>query len=487
VTRRLLPFALLFAAALLALAAAASGWPRAHHTGRTQRALLLDPTPEGDISPFEAQSLGSLLMDALETRTDLAVTNLSKLPEPYQPEGDLLLLRPRMARTGVNLSLSLEWAELGPGRDGAWHTAAPGPGAPDATIEAAVDALPVEASPANLVLLPRDPERFWELLKADSAVYSNVGLDDALALGQRLAGEEPGCAAIQASIAHLDTIRILQNPQPLDGRVDLALAAADKALALLPGYPRALRFAARLLSDQGRQDEALNRLQDGLRLHPRSLNLLLALDYAARTAGLLDIALGARERMAALWTGAPVAPPTGFTYLYAGRLEAFETSLPTRPGVTPDGFTAFNLGYAALIRGRREEAARRFQEVEQDAAAEDHFRALAKVFRFQIEGRTADARQALDLLDRSRMGLQVPDGEFTFTMAEAAAFLGEEGLAMDLSQRAFSQGFVCAAWYRGSPFMAALQPLPRWQSILQHVDERQGRLAALHQPRDFGL
>lgn len=484
-TRRLLALALL-AAALLGLAAAAIGWQRAHRAGRTRRALLLDPVPEGGITPFEAQSLGSLLMDALETRAGLAVTTLPKLPEPYQPEGDLLLLRPRAARAGGNLGLTLEWAELGPGRDGAWHTAAPRPGAPDAAIEAAVDALPVEAAPADPALVPRDPERFWGLLKADSAVYSNVDLDGALALSQRLAAEDPGCAAIQASMAHLDTIRILQDPQPLDGHVDTALAAADKALALLPGYPRALRFAARLLSDQGRQDEALNRLQEGLRLHPRSLNLLLALDYAARTAGLLDIALGARERMAALWTGAPVAPPTGFAYLYAGRLDAFEASLRTAPGVVPDGFTAFNLGYAALIRNRPQEAARHFQVAEQDMAAEGHFRILAKAFRFQIEGRTADAREALEVLDRSRMGLQVPDGEFTFTMAEAAAFLGEEGLAMDLAQRAFSQGFVCASWYRGSPFMAALQPLPRWQSILQHVDERRARLAALHRPRDFG-
>ena len=485
-TRRLLPF-LLVTAALLTLAAGAIGWRRAHARGHARRALLLDPVPEGGLTPFEAQSLGSLLMDALETRARLAVTSLPTLPEPYQPQGDLLLLRPHAARKGADLSLTLEWAELGPGRDGAWRTVAPRPGAPEATLEAALRGLPVETSPEDPALLPRDPERFWGLLQADGAIYSNVDLDGALALDQRLAAGEPGCAAIQASMAHLDTIRILQNPQPLDGHVDFALAAADRALALLPGYPRALRFAARLLSDQGRQDEALNRLQEGLRLHPRSLNLLLALDYAARTAGLLDIALAARERMAALWTGASVAPPTGFTYLYAGRVDAFEASLQTRPGLVPDGFTAFNLGYAALIRGRREEAARRFQEAEQDATAEGHFRALAKVFRFQLEGKTADARLALDGLDRSRMGLQVPDGEFTFTMAEAAAFLGEEGLAMDLAQRAFSQGFVCASWYRRSPFMAALQPLPRWQSILQHVDERQDRMAALHRPGDFGL
>ncbi|HET8901545.1 MAG TPA: hypothetical protein VFM84_06375 [Holophagaceae bacterium] len=485
-TRHRLPIVFLLAA-LLALAAGAYGWQRAHRAGRTRRALLLDPIPGEGITAFEAQSLGSLLMDALETRAGLAVTSLPSLPEPYQPKGNLLLLRTRAARAGADLRLTLEWAELGPGRDGAWHTVAPRPGAPAAVLDAALEALPVDITPGDPALLPRDPGRFWELLQADSAVYSNADLDGALALGQRLAVEEPGCAAIQASLAHLDTIRVLQNPQPLDGHVDLARAAADRALALLPGYPRALRFAARLLSDQGRQDEALNRLREGLRLHPRSLNLLLALDYASRTAGLLDIALGARERMAALWAGAPVAPPTGFAYLYAGRVDAFEASLQTRPGLVPDGFTAFNLGYAALIKGRREEAARRFQEAEQDATAEGHFRVLAKVFRFQLEGKTADARQALDGLDRSRMGLQVPDGEFTFTMAEAAAFLGEEGLAMDLAQHAFSQGFVCAAWYRASPFMAALQPLRRWQSILQHVDERQGRLAALHRPRDFGL
>lgn len=480
--RRPIPLVL----ALAALAVGAFGWKRAHQPPRIRRALLLDPLPDGGITPFEARSLGSLLTDALETRAGLAVTTLPGLPEPYQPEGDLLLLRTHAAREGADLRLRVEWAELGPGRDGAWHTSAPPPGAPDGVINAALDALPLEAGPADPVLLPRDPGRFWDLLRADSAVYSNADLGDAVALARHLADGEPRCAAIQASMAHLDTVRILQDPRPL-GHADLALEAADRAIALLPGYPRALRSATRLLADQGRQDEALNRLADGLRLHPQSLNLLFALDYSTRTAGLLDIALDARGRIAALWAGAPLAPPVGYAYLYAGRLDAFEASLQARPGATPDGFTAFNLGYAALIRGRRDEAERRFQDAEQDAGTEGHFRALAKIFRFQIEGKAPDARQALDVLDRSRMGLQVPDGEFTFTMAEAAAFLGEEGLAMDLAQRAFSQGFVCASWYRASPFMAALQALPRWRSILQHVDERQARVAALHQPRDFGL
>lgn len=474
--------------ALLAMAlVGAFAWTRTRQLPHPRRALLLDPVPGAGIDALEAEALGPLLMDALETRAGLAVTNLSKLPEPYQPEGDLLLLRPRVAREGLNLRLTLEWAQLGPGRDGAWHSASPEAQAPQAAIRAALSALPLEWGPADPALLPQDPARFWDLLKADGASFSNADLDGALALAQRLASEEPRCAAIQASVAHLDTLRVLQDPHPLDGHVDLALAAADKALALLPGYPRALRFASRLLADQGRQDEALNRLEEGLRLHPRSLNLLFALDYSARTAGLLDIALGARDRMAQLWAGASAVPPAGFAYLYAGRLSDYMASFRTLPGAAPDGFNAFNLGYGSLIQGKRDEAAAQFQAAEQDPATEAHFRALAKVFRFQIQGKTAEARQALDILDRSRMGLQVPDGEFTFTMAEAAAFLDEPGLAMDLAQRAFSQGFVCATWYRASPFMAALQPLPRWHSILQHVDERRARVAVLYQPADFGL
>ena len=481
--RRIVPTTLLVAV----IAVGVYGWRRLHPTPRLQRVLLLDPTPGTGMTEGEAQSLGMFLMDTLETRTDLAITTLPALPEPYQPDGDLLVLRPRASREERGLRLTLEWADLGAGREGAWHSSETHMEAPDAAIQASLETLPLDLGPSPPALLPHDPAHFWDLLKADSAVYTNVDLGDALSLARRLAAEEPRCAAIQATLADLETICVLQDPHPLDGRADLALASADQALLLLPGYPRALRFASRLLSDQGHQDQALLRLEKGVRIHPHSLNLLFAIDYAARTAGLLDIALGARTRVSALWSGAPVAPPTGFTYLYAGKADAFEASFRAAPNAPPDGFNAFYRGYAALLRNHPAEAAREFQTAEEDPATEGHFRSLAQVFRLQIEGKTPEARQALDALDRTRMGLQVPDGEFTFTMAEAAAFLGEEGFAMDLAQRSANQGFACSAWYRDSRFMAALQPLPRWRSILQHVDERQARLAAAYHPEDFGL
>ena len=479
---------LLSFAALAALAAASAGWWGCHRPAPpATRVLLLDPLPGTGLDDATAKSLGSLILDELELRSALAVTTLPRLPEPFQPQGALLVVRPWAAREGDRLRLTLDWAEMGPGLPGAWHTATVPLADPQDAIPAATEALPVPLAPRIPALLPTGSEAFWGLLQADRAIHDNVNLDQAEAVAERLAAAQPGCATLQATVAHLDAIRILQDPHPLDGRADLALAAAEQALRLEPGYPRALRFACRLLSDEGHQVRALELLADGLHRHPHAMNLLFALDYAARTAGLMEVALGARARIKELWAGAPEPPPAGFAYLYAGQMDAFEASFRTQPGTPLDGFNEFNLGYADLLRGRPGEAESHFRAAEQDTATEAHFRALAKVFRFQIEGRPADAQATLDLLDRSRVGLQVPDGEFTFTMAEAAAFLGEEGRAMDLAERAFSQGFICSRWYRASPFLARLQPLPRWRAILQHVDERRIRVSGTWQPKDFGL
>ncbi|MBS1766541.1 MAG: hypothetical protein JST05_03940 [Acidobacteria bacterium] len=477
----ILPLGLVVIAASLASCRA---W---RHPDTPERVLLLTPVPGEGLDEATADVLGSLLTDELETRANLAVTNESALAQPFLPDGPLIVVRPLARREGDRLALSLEWAEMGPGLQGGWHRGDAGAMAPSQAIESALRNLPLQLSPPDPALLPRGPDVFWALLEADSAVFRNQDLDGALDRVQSIALKEPNCAYLHETLAHIDMIRTLQDAHRLDGHVEFALAAVNRALTLSPGYPRALRNATRLLSDQGQQAEAMTRLQAGLQRHPRSLNLLFALDYAARTAGLMDIALAARARIATLWAGAPDPPPTGFSYLYGGQMDAFEASFRPFPGETVNGFTAFYLGYADLLRNRPADAEPHFQAVEQNLATEDHYRRLAKVFRFAIEGKRDDARTALDLLDRDRVGLQVPDGEFTFTMAEAAGYLEEEGRAMDLAQRAFSQGFTCSDWYRASPFLAKVQSLPRWRAILQHVDARRARVAGSLKPKDFGL
>lgn len=478
---------LIAAGALAALLGGAAWWAR-HRASARPKVLLLAAESGPGLDPASGLALGGLLEDELELRAEAPVTTLGRLPEGFHPEAPTLVIRPRVSRQGEDLGLAWTWERW---EDGALRPAASGSGglagAPVPTLERALDALPLKLAPAPPGLLPQDTGAFWTLVGADAAAADNAGLAAAAERLRRLAADGRGCAAAEAVLAHLETLRVLQDPQPLNGHAALALEAADRAAAAVPGYPRALRYAARLLADQGRQEEAFPRLAEALRRRPDSITLLLALDYCARTAGLLDVAGAARDRMDRLWSGAPVPPPVAFTALYQGHPEVFAASLQEDPGLPPNGFLAFYQGYAYLVQGRREAAAARFQAALAAPATEAHIRALAQVFLLQLKGDTESAARALDALDRSRVGLQVPDGEFTMTMAEAAAFLGQEGRAMDLAQRAFSQGFTCSAWYRQSPLLAKLQALPRWRALLQHVDARRARLAATQRPGTFGL
>ena len=85
------------------------------------------------------------------------------------------------------------------------------------------------------------------------------------------------------------------------------------------------------------------------------------------------------------------------------------------------------------------------------------------------------------------MGLRISDGEFTLRMAEAAAFLGDPTLAMELAERAYTQGFDCTRWYERSPLLAPIRGTGRYGSLLQHLRERQAMLESRFPASKFGL
>jgi hypothetical protein len=114
-----------------------------------------------------------------------------------------------------------------------------------------------------------------------------------------------------------------------------------------------------------------------------------------------------------------------------------------------------------------------------------HFEALSKVYELALTDRGAEALDLLRELREARTQLRVPDGEFTFKLAEAFAFLDAKSEAVDTAHRAFAQGFGCTRWYRQAPFLAPLQDLPKWQVLLKHLQEREAPLAARFPPRTF--
>ncbi|HJW08782.1 MAG TPA: hypothetical protein VJ483_04060 [Holophagaceae bacterium] len=484
-----------YSAALLAglAALAGAGWlmhARQRVRNEGPRIALVDLQPGPGMGAAEAMALGVIIQDHLETLGDAPVVSMPEPPLRFPPSrGPAFLIRGTASRQGDLLGLEYRWCRLeGTSPEGAaWTPISVPPSPPAQAVQQLLGQLPVRLAPSGATLLPNSPPAFWDLLRATGSLFTNTSVEDAVMVGHRAMKDAPDCATAHFTVAILSYHQMLEDPTPFDTASDLVDAAFRKGLDLAPNHPRGLMQYCRTKSDAGRQKEALELLKPAFKRHPSSIDLLWALDYAARTSGLLDLAVASRRRMNEVHDLTGRAQPLAYAYLYAGRLDLFEQSLWESRSSMENALIFLERGYLFLIKGDRAAAHAAFQRAEHEAAAQKHVSLLAKCFRLQLEDRSAEARASLAELDRQRTGMRVPDGEFTFSMAEAAAFQGEEGLAMDLAHRAFSQGFACAAWYEHSPLLRSLQALPRWKALLQHVRERQARLEAQFAAKDFGL
>jgi len=205
----------------------------------------------------------------------------------------------------------------------------------------------------------------------------------------------------------------------------------------------------------------------------------------SRTSGLLATADKALERRADLvGQRRGQASLADNALLYGGHIEAFASSVESLP---PGPLRAFYSGYARLLQGDREGALVRFKEARMGGLGSSLFVRLAEVYGSALEGRDAEALANLDTLESERTQIHLPDGEFTFKVAEAYGFLGQPAKALDLAERASVQGFGCAPWFERAPFLADARKLPKWLSLDQHLRERQTLLADRFPPSRFGL
>ena len=433
------------------------------------------------LAPEQRLGLCMLMEDLAET------SGATVLPPPLQegpaPPGLVLLqIQGSLSDQGLRLQGRVESSGA------ADRDVAPASGDPARQMAELLAAVGLGAS-AGGALLPHDQARLLKLAGLYARVWSGTDAE-AVAAGLEagtLASEEPRCAALALAQAQgLDRQLLAPDTTGLDAQVECG-RAFDRALALLPGYPRAAQAAGRFHTDTGNQRRALEVLFAARQRCPRSAGILSGLVYAARTTGLLDGARLALKEEDALTGKLSLSDPiTENAYLYSGDWAAFDACLGPGSSERADPMRDFYRGYLRLLLGKRDEALPCFRRAEAPLAFAQPFQALAQVYRAAMEGHPEEALLRLRNLARARQALRVPDGEFTFKLAEAFAFLGSKEEAMDAAQLAFSQGFGCTAWYARAPFLAPLHDLPRWRALLSHLQARQQLLEAEFPAQRFG-
>jgi tetratricopeptide (TPR) repeat protein len=455
--------------------------------------LLIHPR-SSTLDRSQAEALAALVQDHLECLGNLPVASAEEIPpiERLKPfPGRTLILVPVLDRRGDDLVASFHQTWLADFRQAPerhWRIGPVFEGNPATALSRALQTLPLSLSRSEADhLLPVSAGSFWTLIQGQAWHRDDARLSEAQALGARVVADEPNCAS--AWLLQGDALyrRLLNDPNSQSDFQAEAESHFAKGLALIPHHPRGTFLLAELRIDSGDHRAALEKVQAAVRQYPRVPALYSALAYAARTAGLLDLAQRALERRDTLCPPVFSIYTSENTFLYLGDRPRFEASLEERPGNPRNAIIRFYRGYLALAAGERQDARRQFSASASSPETLGQFRLLAGVYEAIAAGRDGEALAALRQLERTRVGLRVPDGEFTFKMGEAYALLGQRETALDVLSRAFAQGFGCSRWYAESPFLGNLRQMPRWRALAVHVQERQQLFEGRFPPSDFGL
>ena len=450
---------------------------------RPVRILLVTPPqdPGSGLDASQCRAIGALVEDHLECDGGFAVTAVTEVPEdlgPFlaRPHSRMLVLEPRRQGEALVLSFrSVARGQIHLGSPIPWTRSEAQPLPPVQALQAFDREMALSPKGQAGYLTPRDPARFWALIQATALRLQNTHLDEAIDLAKTLTAGEPECATGWVLLGNLQYRRFLNHPAAFRHEEADARALLRRGVGLAPDHPRGTFLLSLMLSDSGNQRGALDLLVQARRTQPYNPTLLTGLAYAARGAGLLPLARRAMDRRDSLAFSEYLPQAVDITCLYTGEIPRFEASLQERPGHLRNrtGVIPFYRGYLALIRGDRIKAHKAFTEAQQSPHGYPNIVRLSEIFNLILDGHKEEAWTALRDFDQDRAGMREPDGEFTLRLAEAYALLGDRDSAMEMAARAFARGFGCTAWYERSPLLEPLRGLPRWEALMQHLQERQ--------------
>ncbi|MDP2874659.1 MAG: hypothetical protein Q8O00_00655 [Holophaga sp.] len=443
--------------------------------------LLVRPAPESKWVGIDAkQRIGIMLLvqDALEISADRTV--LTEAPQGQKGTAKYEVLEVSAHRNGDDLTLLIDRTTVDGKRSQLQSS-----GQPLESLRALTRALGSEAK-ALAALLPVKPTAFWELSRL-LALTSPMVFSEEIKRAQILVDQEAESAGAHYALGNLLYRQLLIDAANNEDSRSHCEKYLLKALELVPGYPRAACKMVRMKTDVGTPKEALEMAFEFRRSHPRNFEIYGALAYAARNCGLLDGALESLRSREAFCGGLVTDPGlTENTYLYSGDLDRFQRTLIPIKDAPLSLIREFYRGYLCLLRGDQSRAATFFAQPDRGTDRKQ-FESLSRVYSLALKGQPEAALAELRQLRTERSILRVPDGEFTFKLAEAFAFLGQRDEAIDAAYRAYGQGFGCTRWYRESPMLINLRGLPRWNALIQHLQERQTLMELAFPAHRFGM
>lgn len=221
---------------------------------------------------------------------------------------------------------------------------------------------------------------------------------------------------------------------------DKAQRAYDKALELDPEQIESRLFSAKLLTDTGHVEEAVQRLRKIIDRKPRHAAANWQLSYAYRYGGMLSESIEAGERALDLDKG--VANDAFNSYFYDRQYKKFIDSLPAQE----DSYFIFYRGFGYYYLKDMSRAKPLFEKAYQ-LTPNQIFAQIGKAFSFAIDGNSKDGIALLKNSEEKIKESGVSDGEAIYKIAQAYAVLGDKESALATLRLSVEKGFFCYPYF----------------------------------------
>ena len=297
-------------------------------------------------------------------------------------------------------------------------------------------------------------------------------LEQAISLYQQAVTIDPTYTPAWAGLARVYVNQANRGMRPVDDGFRLAREAAEKALAIDPGFAAAYARLGDISLNYDRDlVVAARSIERALALEPTNYASIFSAASLVSCLGRVREAVRLFEYLAAHDPANPSAHVNlGVAYFEAGRFEDAITSFRTAQSLSPrfDGLQ-YSIGIAQLIKGDREGALATIQQEQSET-----WRLIGLAMAYHSIGKAAESDTAVTELI-SRYGQEWP-----YNIAYVMAWRGEADRAFEWLDRAAAAKDTGLTQIIDEPSFKRIHTDPRWLAFLKKIGSSKERLDAIN-------